>query len=249
VADLQLRHSIATKPVWRDPRFADDLSAVGGTPSDILYPLRAPTRVVEECGVYPRRVDGEHSIWCDECGGEVHDALQLLNAQEERQEIAASNHESHSSLKALRRQPLQEINFKDLCRWDALAGEGTRLRVVIETDQTAIMDIERCKDSTGAAAKLNDRSTSLSGECSPNVTISLGPSVEVALVVEEPLPVQRAQRRGSQRIVSPAAFRFASELITSSAARLAIIAVDSAQSYGGDTSRMSMPAIGTRAAI
>ena len=144
---------------------------------------------------------------------------------------------------------MQQINVKDLRGRDAFAGEGDRLRVTIEADQAAITDVERLKDPTSATAELNDGAASCLGERAPERTILLCTCVEVTLVVEESTPRRCNQRPGSQRIVSPAAFRFASELITSRAARFAIIAVDSAQSYGGETSRMSIPAIGTRAAI
>jgi len=144
---------------------------------------------------------------------------------------------------------VQQINVKDLRGRDAFAGEGDRFRVAIEADQAAITDVERLKDSTSATAEFNNGAASCLGERAPERTILLRASVEVALVVKESTPQECAQRPGSQRIVSPAAFRFASELITSRAARFAIIAVDSAQSYGGETSKISIPAIGTRAAI
>ena len=144
---------------------------------------------------------------------------------------------------------MQQINVKDLRGRDAFAGEGDRLRVAIEADQAAITDVERLKDPTSATAELNDGAASCLGERAPERTILLSACVEVTLVVEESTPRRCNQRPGSQRIVSPAAFRFASELITSRAARFAIIAVDSAQSYGGETSKISIPAIGTRAAI
>ena len=144
---------------------------------------------------------------------------------------------------------MQQINVKDLRGRDAFASEGDRLRVAIKTDQASITDVERLKDPTSATAELNNGAASCLGERAPKRTILLGTCVEVTLVVEESAPRRCNQRPGSQRIVSPAAFRLASELITSRAARFAIIAVDSAQSYGGETSKMSIPAIGTRAAI
>lgn len=144
---------------------------------------------------------------------------------------------------------MEQINVEDLRGRDAFAGESDRLWVAIQTDQAAITDVERLKDSTSAAAELNNGAASPLGERAPERTVLLSARVEVTLVVEESTPSCADQRPCSQRIVSPDAFRFASELITSRAARFAIIAVDSAQSYGGETSKMSIPAIGTRAAI
>lgn len=144
---------------------------------------------------------------------------------------------------------MKQINVEDLCGWNALAGEGDRLSIAIEADEVSIGGVQCFQDSPSATTEFDDCAAGCLSERSPKRTILLCASVEVTLVVEESTPRRWVQRPGSQRIVSPAAFRFASELITSRAARFAIIAVDSAQSYGGETSRMSIPAIGTRAAI
>ena len=181
--------------------------------------------------------------------GKVHHAAQLFIEKEEWQKIPSSNHKSRAPLKALRRRPVHEIHVEDLSVGEALTGESDCLRVAIKADEASIADTQRRKDATSATAELNDGAASRLGERAPKRTVLLSARVEVTLVVKESTPSCADQRPCSQRIVSPAAFRFASELITSRAARFAIIAVDSAQSYGGETSKMSIPAIGTRAAI
>ncbi len=147
------------------------------------------------------------------------------------------------------RRPARKVRIYELCRGEALACKGERRSITVDADQRTVESLKCAEDATGTAAELNDRPLRCRRGRPPKLTILLRTSVEVPLVVEEALTGILAQRPGSQRIVSPSALRFARELITSSAARLAIIAVDSAQSYGGETSRMSIPATGTRAAI
>jgi hypothetical protein len=182
-------------------------------------------------------------------GGKECSEIRLLD--DERQQVASDDHES--SGERLCTAPRASISKDEIRLRQAFGGEGKGLAIEIDADQCAIVRANRAHDGeqpSAAAAELKDRSTRVRRKIAPEGAVVVCAGIEVALIGEKPSADLGGDQRGaSQRMRSPAALRFANALITSSAARFAIIAVDSAQSYGGETSTISIPAIGTREAI
>ena len=127
-------------------------------------------------------------------------------------------------------------------------------RVEVDAGDTVARHGQRDGEPAATDGQLEDRAASSVGERAVQV--------EVARIVLQVEVVQARERArgggigrsdqpaaGSQRTVPPAAFRTASALIASSAARFAAIAVVSAWSYGGDTSTTSIPASSTAPTI
>jgi len=127
-------------------------------------------------------------------------------------------------------RPGEEVRPNQLRIGKTLARKAEGSLVNIKADERTISGAQRGENTACAAAKLYNWTTRCRSGRTPEVQIAVATRVEIALVIKEALTPMIDQRFGSQRIVSPAAFRLASELITSRAARFAIIAVDSAQS-------------------
>lgn len=109
--DLELSHTIASESVGRESRLARDLGAVVGAPAHILCPGRISDSRLQEFGIDPSGVDGEHAVRRQKVSGESHETPQLPVVQEEREKIATRNDQPCAPSKALRWQPVEEVDL------------------------------------------------------------------------------------------------------------------------------------------